>query len=93
MVSWPAKSSSTQFETTSCSERVRPLTREQVAFWDIHEIADRDHSDVGDHAVLRHAESADAQRAVRAAVETSLAQWWQFFDGIARAIDAGRPGR
>ena len=39
------------------------LSREQVAFWDMHEIADREHSDVGDHAVIRHADSADAQRA------------------------------
>jgi pyrroloquinoline quinone (PQQ) biosynthesis protein C len=67
------------------------FTREQVAFWDIHEIADRDHSDVGDHAVVQHADTADAQRRVRAAVETSLAQWWQFFDGIERAIDEGLP--
>ena len=64
------------------------LSREQVAFWDIHEIADREHAGVGDHAVVRHADSADAQRRVRAAVETSLSQWWQFFDGIERAIDA-----
>jgi pyrroloquinoline-quinone synthase len=64
------------------------LSREQVAFWDIHEIADREHAGVGDHAVVRHADSADAQRRVRAAVETSLAQWWQFFDGIERAIEA-----
>jgi pyrroloquinoline-quinone synthase len=67
------------------------LSREQVAFWDVHEIADRDHAGVGDHAVVRHADSADLQRRVRAAVETSLAQWWQFFDGIERAID-GSPG-
>jgi len=63
------------------------LSREQVAFWDVHEIADRAHSGVGDHAVVRYAASAEAQRGVRAAVETSLAQWWQFFDGIERAID------
>lgn len=62
------------------------LSREQVAFWDIHEIADREHSGVGDHAVVRHADTAEVQRRVRAAVETSLGQWWQFFDGIERAI-------
>jgi pyrroloquinoline quinone (PQQ) biosynthesis protein C len=67
------------------------LSTEQVAFWDIHEIADREHSDVGDHAVIRHANSADTQRRVRAAVETSLAMWWQFFDGIERAIDEAVP--
>src|SRR5260370_34841991 len=32
-------------------ERHYGLTREQVAFWDIHEEADRDHSDIGDHIV------------------------------------------
>jgi len=69
-------------------EKHYALSREQVAFWDIHEIADREHAGVGDHAVVRHADSADAQRRVRAAVETSLSQWWQFFDGIERAIDA-----
>jgi pyrroloquinoline-quinone synthase len=68
------------------------LSREQVAFWDIHEIADREHAGVGDHAVIRHADTAEVQRRVRAAVETSLAQWWQFFDGIERAID-GLPAR
>ena len=62
------------------------LSCDQVAFWDVHEIADREHSGVGDHAVVRLAVSPDAQRGVRAAVETSLAQWWQFFDGIERAI-------
>jgi pyrroloquinoline-quinone synthase len=64
------------------------LSREQVSFWDVHEIAERDHSDVGDHAVLRHASSAETQQRVRAAVETSLSQWWQFFDGLEREIGA-----
>jgi len=63
------------------------LPTEAVAFWDVHEIADRDHSDVGDHAVIQHADGAAAQARVRAAVETSLAMWWQFHDGIERAID------
>ncbi len=64
------------------------LTPQQVAFWDVHEQADREHSDVGDHIVVRSAESpADRQR-VRAAVDRSLDLWWQFFDGIGRAIDA-----
>ena len=69
------------------------LTRDQVAFWDIHEIADRDHSDVGDSAVVRHADTPEKQQGIRAAVETSLSQWWQFFDGIEHAIDASRAGR
>jgi hypothetical protein len=66
------------------------LSREQVAFWDVHEIADRDHAGVGDHAWSAMRQRRPARR-VRAAVETSLAQWWQFFDGIERAID-GSPG-
>lgn len=64
------------------------LTREQVAFWDVHEEADRDHSDVGDHIVVRFATSDEGQAKVRRAVERSLALWWSFFDDIGRAIDA-----
>src|SRR4029434_1867993 len=37
------------------------LTREQVAFWDIHEEADREHSDIGDHIVARHADTEEVQ--------------------------------
>jgi pyrroloquinoline-quinone synthase len=64
------------------------LTREQVAFWDVHEEADREHSDIGDHIVVRHATSAEWQAKVRRGVERSLALWWQFFDDIERAISA-----
>ncbi len=64
------------------------LSREQVAFWDVHEIADREHSDVGDHIVVRFATTDEWQDRVRGAVRQSLDQWWQFFDGIERAIDA-----
>ena len=66
------------------------LTREQVEFWDLHEIADREHSDVGDHFVIGFADTAELQRGIREAVLTSLDHWWQFFDGIERAIDATR---
>ena len=65
------------------------LSRDDVAFWDIHEIADRQHSDVGNHIVFRYADTLECQKRVRLAVETSLDHWWQFFDGIERAIDAG----
>ena len=64
------------------------FSEQAVAFWDLHEIADAEHSDVGDHAVVRHANTAPLQAAVRAAVEQSLSRWWNFFDGIERAIDA-----
>ena len=65
------------------------LTREQVSFWDLHEIADREHSDVGNHIVIRTATSDESQAKVRAAIHTSRDHWWQFFDGIERRIDAG----
>ena len=64
------------------------LTREQVAFWDVHEIADREHSDIGNHIVVRFATSLEWQDRVRRAVEHSLDMWWQFFDGVERAVDA-----
>ena len=64
------------------------LSREAVAFWDVHEQADREHSDVGDHIVVRHAGTPEVRRAVRAAVEQSLDMWWQFFDGIEQAVAA-----
>jgi pyrroloquinoline-quinone synthase len=58
------------------------LTRDQVGFWDIHEEADREHSDIGDHVVVRFADTPELQAKVRTAVERSLDLWWQFFDGI-----------
>jgi len=62
------------------------LSREAVAFWDIHEMADKEHSDVGDHIVVHHATDAQTQARVRDALEHSLGAWWQFFDGIQAAI-------
>src|SRR5215472_12219436 len=63
------------------------LSRDQVAFFDVHEIADRDHSDVGDN-ILSHTPLSEIERAkVWAAVERSLEMWWQFFDGIQRACE------
>ena len=64
------------------------LTRVQVAFWDVHEEADKDHSNVGDHIVVRHANTEEWQEKVRLALNHSLDMWWQFFDGIDRAIAA-----
>lgn len=62
------------------------LSREAVEFWDIHEMADAEHSDVGDHIVIRHATDAATQARVRDALQHSLDAWWQFFDGIHAAI-------
>ena len=67
-------------------ERHYGLTREQVAFWDIHEEADRDHSDIGDHIVMRHATTADWQNKIRRALTRSLQLWWEFFDDIERKL-------
>jgi pyrroloquinoline-quinone synthase len=67
-------------------ERHYGLSPEQVSFWDVHEQADADHSDVGDHIVMRFATSDDVQRAVLDAIDHSLAMWWQFFDDIGRAM-------
>jgi pyrroloquinoline-quinone synthase len=62
------------------------LSRDAVAFWDIHEMADAEHSDVGDHIVVHHATDAATQARVRDALQHSLDAWWQFFDGIQAAI-------
>jgi pyrroloquinoline-quinone synthase len=62
------------------------LSKEAVEFWDVHEIADAEHSDVGDHIVVRHATDVAMQARVRDALQHSLDAWWQFFDGIQAAI-------
>src|SRR5262249_7410676 len=56
------------------------LSRDAVAFWDIHEVADAEHSEVGDSIVVRHATDAATQARVRDALQHSLDAWWQFFD-------------
>jgi len=70
-------------------ERHYSCTREHVAFWDVHEQADREHSAIGDHVVVRMATTPALQADVRGAVARSLELWWGFFDGIAAAVDAG----
>ncbi len=62
-------------------------TRAQVAFWDVHEQADREHSAIGDHIVVRLATTPELQADVRRAVARSLELWWRFFDGMASAIE------
>jgi pyrroloquinoline quinone (PQQ) biosynthesis protein C len=69
-------------------ERHYGCTREQVAFWDVHEHADREHSAIGDHVVIRLATTPALQADVRRAVSRSLELWWRFFDGIATAVAA-----
>jgi pyrroloquinoline-quinone synthase len=68
-------------------ERHYGCTRDQVAFWDVHEQADREHSAIGDHVVIRLAMTPALQRDVRRAVARSLDLWWRFFDGVAAATD------
>src|SRR5262245_5144777 len=62
------------------------LSREAVEFWDVHEMADAEHSEVGDNIVVRHATDAATQARVRDALQHSLDAWWQFFDGIQAAL-------
>ncbi len=66
-------------------ERHYGCTPEQVAFWDVHEHADREHSAIGDHVVVRMATTPALQAGVRDAVARSLELWWRFFDAIATA--------
>lgn len=63
------------------------LSEPEVAFWDVHELADAEHSEVGDHIVVTHATTDELQGGIRRAVETSLGMWWQFFDGMDRPCD------
>jgi len=69
-------------------ERHYGCTPAQVAFWDIHEQADREHSAIGDHVVVRLATTPALQADVQRAVARSLELWWAFFDGIATATRA-----
>ena len=62
------------------------LSKEAVSFWDVHEIADQEHSDVGDHIVIHFASTAELQAKVRDAVETSLDRWYAFFDDIESSL-------
>ncbi|HJQ82953.1 MAG TPA: iron-containing redox enzyme family protein [Candidatus Binatia bacterium] len=67
-------------------ERHYGCTPAEVAFWDVHEQADREHSAIGDHVVVRLATTPALQADVRGSVERSLALWKGFFDGIATAM-------
>jgi pyrroloquinoline-quinone synthase len=62
------------------------LSETEVAFWDVHELADAEHSDVGDHIVVKHATTDELQARIRRAVGTSLGMWWQFFEGMDQAF-------
>ena len=62
------------------------LSREAVEFWDLHELADAEHSKVGDNIVVRHATDGATQARVVDALQHSLDAWWHFFDGIQAAI-------
>jgi pyrroloquinoline quinone (PQQ) biosynthesis protein C len=74
-------------------ERHYGCTRDQVAFWDVNEQADREHSAIGDHVVVRLAITLELQTDVRRAVRRSLELWWRFFDGIAGAVDVAHDSR
>src|SRR2546422_8462098 len=70
-------------------ERHYGCTLAQVAFWDVHEQADREHSAVGDHIVVRLATTSALQADVRRAGAPSPGLGGQFFGGIAAVVDAG----
>ena len=72
-------------------ERHYGCTPSQVAFWDVHEQADREHSAIGDHVVVRLATTPELQAGARRAVARTLELWSRFFDGITTAVDAERP--
>ncbi len=61
------------------------LNRDDVSFFDVHELADRDHSDVGDNILSTMALGESDRVRIRNAAHRSLDLWWQFFDGIERA--------
>jgi len=67
-------------------ERHYGCTPDQVAFSDIHEQADHEHSAIGDHIVIRLATTPELRADVRRAVARSLELWWRFFDDIATAV-------
>jgi len=64
------------------------MYREDVAFWDIHEQADREHSAIGRphrRAPSRPRRSC-GRRCGEAVVSVLTRHWWRFFDGIAGAV-------
>jgi pyrroloquinoline-quinone synthase len=66
-------------------ERCYGLRRDDVIFFDVHETADREHSDVGDNILSKMLMGNDDRARIKRAAERSLDLWWQFFDGIERA--------
>ena len=54
-------------------ERHYGCTRAQVAFWDVHEQADREHSAIGDHVVVRLATTPGLQADVRRSLRLNRA--------------------
>ena len=72
--------------------RLFGLKDEQLEFWEIHEQADLDHSNMGWGAVARFAEEYKMEEAAVHACEINLAVWELYLNGIAEAgdrLDAG----
>lgn len=63
------------------------LSAEQLEFWSMHADADREHSDIGWHAVARYAEELNVVEQVVAAAHDTLNIWSLYFDGIGDAGD------
>ena len=74
-------------------ERVRwgelfKLTNEQLDFFELHEQADIEHSDMGWQAIARFAREHNMEDAVVEACRKNLAVWEMYLNGIAEAGDA-----
>lgn len=63
------------------------LNNEQLAFWEVHEAADLEHSNMGWQAVATYAEQYAMEEAVVHACEINLRVWELYFNGIFEAGD------
>ncbi|HYM17615.1 MAG TPA: iron-containing redox enzyme family protein [Micropepsaceae bacterium] len=64
------------------------LTNEQLDFFELHEQADIEHSDMGWNAIARFAKELKMEDAVVEACRRNLLGWELYLNGIARAGDA-----
>ena len=64
------------------------LSNEKLDFFELHEEADIEHSDMGWNAIARFAKELKMEDAVVEACRRNLLAWEHYLDGIARAGDA-----
>jgi pyrroloquinoline quinone (PQQ) biosynthesis protein C len=67
--------------------RLFGLDDAQLAFWEVHEKADLEHSNLGWQAVAQHAAQYRMEEAAVHACEINLRVWELYFNGIAEACD------